>query len=227
MAAAAEQQLKEKKKNRFRERFLLTQAASLDEVMTSSTGSMEGESPSGNTTTDGTSRCSRMRRMLFRRTRSETEDRTRNSRLNKTDSIPSSTPDQVGLRLNFPPESSVSEEVSDASFTLPQLHSLMPRSPPPPYDKETNTPHLAGVCPPTYDEAMAQSGPNDQNGPNLPTMVSNLPIGYCNCRECQARYFNSEEEEQEDNCADAVFPMETHVLMQEVLADGMAFCSVM
>lgn len=38
MAAAAEQQLKEKKKNRFRERFLLTQAASLDEVMTSSTG---------------------------------------------------------------------------------------------------------------------------------------------------------------------------------------------
>lgn len=74
--------------------------------------------------------------MLFRRTRSETEDRTRNSRLNKTDSIPSSTPDQVGLRLNFPPESSVSEEVSDASFTLPQLHSLMPRSPPPPYDKE-------------------------------------------------------------------------------------------
>ncbi|XP_057373756.1 uncharacterized protein LOC130694677 isoform X1 [Daphnia carinata] len=224
MAAAAEQ-LKDKKKNRFRERFLLTQAASLDEVMTSSTG----ECSPGNTTTDGTSRCSRMRRLLFRRTRSETEDQTRNSRLNKTDSIISPTPEQVGLRVNFTPESSVSEEVSDASSTLPHLHSLMPRSPPPPYDKESqsNTPRLAGVCPPTYDEAMAQNGPNDQNGPNLPTMGSNLPIGYCNCRECQARYFNSEEEEQDDNCADAVFPMETHVLMQEVLADGMAFCSVM
>ena len=43
----------------------------------------------------------------------------------------------------------------------------------------------------------------------------------------QARYLSSEEEEHEDNCADAVFPMETHVLMQEVLADGMAFCSLM
>jgi hypothetical protein len=38
MAAAAEQQLKDKKKNRFRERFLLTQAASLDEAVTSSAG---------------------------------------------------------------------------------------------------------------------------------------------------------------------------------------------
>lgn len=39
----------------------------------------------------------------------------------------------------------------------------------------------------------------------------------------------AEEEQQhhDDNCADAVFPMETHVLMQEVLADGMAFCNLM
>lgn len=42
----------------------------------------------------------------------------------------------------------------------------------------------------------------------------------------QTRLYD-EEEEAEDNCADAVFPMETHVLMQEVLADGMAFCSLM
>lgn len=36
-----------------------------------------------------------------------------------------------------------------------------------------------------------------------------------------------EEHTQDDSCADAVLPMETHVLMQEVLADGMAFCSLM
>jgi hypothetical protein len=38
---AAEQQLKDKKKNRFRERFLLTQAASLDEVVTPSAGILD------------------------------------------------------------------------------------------------------------------------------------------------------------------------------------------
>ena len=46
----------------------------------------------------------------------------------------------------------------------------------------------------------------------------------------QARYLTAEDEEPDntqDNCADAVFPIETHFLMQEVLADGMAFCSLM
>lgn len=74
--------------------------------------------------------------MLFRRTRSETEDQTRNSRFSKSESIASSTPEQVGLRLNFTPESSVLEEVSGALYALPHIHPLMPRSPPPPYDKE-------------------------------------------------------------------------------------------
>ncbi|XP_046639496.1 uncharacterized protein LOC124320676 [Daphnia pulicaria] len=226
---AAEQQLKDKKKNRFRERFLLTQAASLDEVVTPSAGSTEGDDPSRTAASTSLSNCSRMRRMLFRRTRSETEGGTRSPRVSKANSIANSTPEQGHPRLNFTPQSAVLEEGSTASTVVTRLQSLMPRSPPPPYDgnSESESVRSGSICPPTYDEAMAQNGPNDQNDSNLSTMVTAMPIGYCNCRECQARYFNAEDEEQEDNCGDAVFPMETHVLMQEVLADGMAFCSLM
>ena len=45
----------------------------------------------------------------------------------------------------------------------------------------------------------------------------------------QARYRQYFEEDLADsnNDAEAMIPMETQVLMQEVLTDGMAFCSLM
>ena len=97
---------------------------------------MEGDDPpSARTAASGSlSNCSRMRRMLFRRTRSETEGGTRNPRVSKADSIANSTPEQVNPRLNFTPQSAVLEEVSTASTVVTRLQSLMPRSPPPPYD---------------------------------------------------------------------------------------------
>ncbi|EFX81389.1 hypothetical protein DAPPUDRAFT_242330 [Daphnia pulex] len=200
---AAEQQLKDKKKNRFRERFLLTQAASLDEVVTPSaerlkkcdrtSGSTEGDDPSRTAASTSLSNCSRMRRMLFRRTRSETEGGARSPRVSKADSIANSTPEQGHPRLNFTPQSAVLEEGSTASTAVTRLQSLMPRSPPPPYDgnSESESVRSGSICPPTYDEAMAQNGPNDQNDSNLSTMVTAMPIGYCNCRECQFFSFDS------------------------------------
>lgn len=89
-------------------------------------------------TSGSPSSCSRMRRMLFRRARSETEDRMRNNtRFNKVDSITDSpTPGSVHSRLNVVPQTSVLEGATATAPTsaLSRLQSLMPRSPPPPYD---------------------------------------------------------------------------------------------
>jgi len=54
-------------------------------------------------------------------------------------------------------------------------------------------------------------------------------LDFCTCRKCQARYRQYFEEDLADpnNDAEAMIPMETQVLMQEVLTDGMAFCSLM
>ena len=96
---------------------------------------MDGDEQSRALASGSPSSCSRMRRLLFRRTRSETEDgRTRNSRLSKTED--SSTPEPVHSRLNLNPSAVVVEEATVPSLT--RLHSLMPRSPPPPYDTNSD-----------------------------------------------------------------------------------------
>eukprot|EP00094_Tigriopus_californicus_P010238 TCALIF_09877-PA protein Name:"Protein of unknown function" AED:0.15 eAED:0.15 QI:0/0.5/0.4/0.8/1/1/5/106/428 len=51
-------------------------------------------------------------------------------------------------------------------------------------------------------------------------------LDFCTCRRCQARYRQYFEEDP-DPSGDAMIPMETQVLMQEVLTDGMAFCNIM
>jgi len=88
------------------------------------------------------------------------------------------------------------------------------------------------LLPPSYYEAVGQVSSNGSCDGRIANWTD--PGGhdlYCMCHECQARYLTAEDEEPEnsihDNCADAVFPIETHFLMQEVLADGMAFCSLM
>lgn len=57
-------------------------------------------------------------------------------------------------------------------------------------------------------------------------------LDFCTCRKCQARYRQYFEEDlaaanDPNNDAEVMIPMETQVLMQEVLTDGMAFCSLM
>lgn len=101
---------------------------------------MEGDDQSRAAASGSPSSCSRMRRMLFRRTRSETEDRMRNSRLTKGDSITGadSTPEPVHSRLNFTPSSVLEEASAVPVVALTRLHSLMPRSPPPPYDTNSD-----------------------------------------------------------------------------------------
>jgi hypothetical protein len=113
-------------------------------LMWTDSGLTEGDDTSRTVASGSLSNCSRMRRMLFRRTRSETEDRTRNSRVSKQDSTANSTPEQVHSRLNFTPQSAVLEEVSTAStaVTTARLHSLMPRSPPPPYDSNSEVKNI-------------------------------------------------------------------------------------
>lgn len=96
----------------------------------------EGDDQSRAAATGSPSSCSRMRRMLFRRARSETEDRMRNSRLSKADSMADPIPESVRSRLNFTSPSVLEEATAAAApaVALTSLHSLMPRSPPPPYD---------------------------------------------------------------------------------------------
>lgn len=248
MATALEPAVKEKKiKNRLRNRFLLSahqQASSLD--VPSSIGSStsleasageraDGAPTASSTTVDSCN--SRVKRMLFRRARSETVDSSAEDRPSSSSSSSRRffllKADSVGNQLI--------QETSAAPITEAAPVHLSPRSPPPPYDTQSDTSSIRSNSisqPPSYDEAMAQTGPNDvrrqpqqnchQNGhynPMEPVMIA----AYCSCGECQERYSMAEEEQQhhDDNCADAVFPMETHVLMQEVLADGMAFCNLM
>jgi len=52
-------------------------------------------------------------------------------------------------------------------------------------------------------------------------------LDFCTCRKCQARYRQYFEEEPDPNMDAGMIPIETQVLMQEVLTDGMAFCSLM
>merc|ERR1712110_1222486 len=51
-------------------------------------------------------------------------------------------------------------------------------------------------------------------------------LDFCTCRKCQARYRQYFEEEPDPNMDAGMIPIETQVLMQEVLTDGMAFCSL-
>ncbi|KAL7639018.1 UNVERIFIED_CONTAM: hypothetical protein RMT77_010552 [Armadillidium vulgare] len=48
---------------------------------------------------------------------------------------------------------------------------------------------------------------------------------YCGCSKCQSLYYNYYYDEAIND--GSAFPMETQVIMQEVLADGLAFCSLM
>merc|ERR1719266_1611756 len=58
-------------------------------------------------------------------------------------------------------------------------------------------------------------------------------LDFCTCRKCQARYrqyFEAEENSSPSNDSaleDPIIPMETQVFMQEIMTDGMAFCSLM
>jgi len=127
-----------------------------------------------------------------------------------------------------------------AANSLTQANHLMPQSPPPPYEahseRESNAagrPSISSnVLPPSYYEAVGQTSGSSSSCDGRVIQWTD-PGGhdlYCMCHECQARYLTAEDEEPDntqDNCADAVFPIETHFLMQEVLADGMAFCSLM
>ena len=60
-------------------------------------------------------------------------------------------------------------------------------------------------------------------------VLNNTTFDNLFCFVFQARYRQYFEEDLADpnNDAEAMIPMETQVLMQEVLTDGMAFCSLM
>lgn len=80
-----------------------------------------------------------MRRILFRRTRSDTDDKMRNTdRVSKADSVVANAGlESFHPRLAYPVPATVLEEGSTASApvsALSRLHSVMPISPPPPYD---------------------------------------------------------------------------------------------
>jgi len=127
-----------------------------------------------------------------------------------------------------------------------------PNSPPPPYEDIVKFPHP----PPSYDEATTtcaerRQGFEDGYSRSLPTGRASLSRGvaedipdiyweqaareldFCTCRKCQARYrqyFELDDTLSPDSgsgIAEAILPMETQVMMHELLSDGMAFCSLM
>lgn len=230
---ASVEPVKEKKKNKLRSRFLMTQCSSLDHGSSSaSVAANQCTEREESRTSPSSSGSSRIRKMLFRRSRSE--DRMRNIRI-KENGAPQTTP---GNRTRFPFSTAL---VSDGAVSLvAHPNHLMPQSPPPPYEGDLEREAdavgtrliISSTSPPSYSEAVGQTNSNSS------CEVSHIhwtdPGGhdlYCMCHECQARYLTADDEEPEnsteDNCADAVFPIETHFLMQEVLADGMAFCCLM
>ena len=156
MATAAEP-VKEKKKNRLRSRFLAAQASSLDSVTPSSgtkagwhnlmisqwitqassyaDAGEEGDLSRTMTTGSSPSSCSRMRRMLFRRTRSEAVvDVSRSPGINKSLSRANdgeSFDGQSSVGWNQRGRLTVQEE------PVP-CHLMTPQSPPPPYDQQSD-----------------------------------------------------------------------------------------
>jgi len=227
--------VKEKKKNKLRSRFLLTQRSSLDNASPSPPASGNQSSSGSEESKSSSSGSSRIRKMLFRRSRSE--DRMRNIRIKENSA--SFTPPENRSRFSFITGMTPALEEDSA-----HANHLIPQSPPPHYEAHSErvgseaAGRAAGLCsasPPSYYEAMGHvSSSSSESEASRARSYWTDPQGhalYCTCHECQARYLTTDDEEPEnttqDNCADAVFPIETHFLMQEVLADGMALCSVM
>lgn len=108
-----------------------------------------------NNSSDTLSGCSRMRRILFRRTRSDSDDRMRNAdRVSKADSVANAALESAHPRLTYPVPPTVLEEGSAASApvsALSRLQSVMPNSPPPPYDTNPEVGRARkkghGICP--------------------------------------------------------------------------------
>lgn len=148
-----------------------------------------------------------------------------------TPNSPPPTYDEVMKQPRVAPpsyEEALSSRLTSLRLGSNQLRSLSEErttsghpSPPPPFRGRNTSGSLRSPRTPLTRSHQAEEIPD------IYWEQAARELDFCTCRKCQARYRRYFEEDMAAGGNEAMIPMETQVLMQEVLTDGMAFCSLM